>query len=167
MATCPMASGVFSPASSPSILLKRRPSEKLLYRPNTRPRRRASDLLPYDPNRPPPPKMPRMAPPKLGTIAAVVSEFEHCGPGASADRATAWAKEFLAPDQVRAWLAVGLRTDDLGMIIDFRTRGVPPEAITWSINKETILDRIRIRGYSSQAVVRTLRKAGMLQGRSA
>jgi hypothetical protein len=111
--------------------------------------------------------MPRLPDPKPGSIAAAINEFEHCGPQLSAERAELWAQEFFAPDQVRAWLAAGLRTADLGMVIDFRTHSVPPEAMTWSINKESILDRIRIHGYSSQAVVRTLRKAGMLQGRSA
>lgn len=130
-------------------------------------RKRAMDQLPYTPNRRTRPRIPRVPEPKPGTIAAVINEVEQCGPSLSSERAARWAAAFFTPDQVRAWLEVGLRTADLDLIINLREVGVPAEAITWRVNKETILDRIRIRGYSAHEVTQTLQKAGMLPSRSA
>jgi len=113
------------------------------------------------------PHMPRLPDPKPGTIAAIINEIEHCGPMLAAERAMLWGNELFTPSEIRAWLENGLRTDDLGLIIDFRAAGVPPEAMTWSARGETMLDRIRIHGYSAHAVVRTLQNTGLLARKSA
>ena len=85
-------------------------------------------------------------------------------PGAAltlaAERAMVCGKELFAPNDVRAWLQNGLRTADLALVADFRTLGVPPEAMGWKVGDGTMLDRIRIRHYSAYVVARTLRNAG-------
>lgn len=131
-------------------------------------RRQRADRLPYDQRRSRrPPRVLRVPAPKPGTIAAVIYEIEQCGAQTSEDRAILWAREFFEPNQVRAWLEAGLRTADLGLIIDFRTLGVPPEAMSWAIRGESVLDRIRIRQYSAHDVTRTLQNAGLLTRKSA
>jgi hypothetical protein len=111
--------------------------------------------------------MPRVPIPKPGTIAAVIYDIEGCGAQISEERAVLWAQEFFAPDRVKAWLETGLRTGDLGLIIDFRKLGVPPEAMGWEVRGESILDRIRIHHYSAHNVARTLQNAGLLTRKSA
>lgn len=110
----------------------------------------------------PAPRIPRLPNPKPGTIAAVIDNVEHCGPILTAERAMLWAHELFAPNEVKAWLDAGLQTADLGLIIDFRTLSVPPEAMGWSVRGEAVLERIRIGQHSAQAIARTLRKPGFL-----
>ena len=93
--------------------------------------------------------------------------MEHSTPEFAAEQAQRWARHLFTPADVRAWLANGLRTNDLDLIVEFRSRGIPPEAMSWSIRGETMLDRIRLRGYTAQHVMRTLWKAGLLPKRSA
>ena len=100
--------------------------------------------------------------PRPGTIAAVICEVEHYGPESSAQLAWRWAQHLFVPSEVRAWLASGLRSDDLDLIVELRSLGIPPEAVNWVIRGETMLDRIRFRRYAAQDVARTLRHAGLL-----
>jgi hypothetical protein len=130
-------------------------------------RRRQAEMLSSVPVRPrrrrpkPPP------PPRPGTIAAVIWEIEHLGPEFSAQRVRRWAEHLFTPAQVRAWLTNGLRSDDLDLIVELRSLGIPPEAMSWGIRGESVLDRIRLRGYTAQHVARTLQQAGLLPKRSA
>lgn len=71
------------------------------------------------------------------------------------------------PADVKAWLTNGLSSNDLELIVELRSLAIPPEAMSWSIRGETMLDRIRLRGYTAQHVARTLRQAGLLPKRSA
>ena len=80
----------------------------------------------------------------------------------AAERAMFWAQELSAPSEVEAWLDAGLQTAGLGLIIDCRTLGVPPEAMGWSVRGEMMLERIRIGQYPARAIARTLRNAGLL-----
>lgn len=132
-------------------------------------RRRQEQQSPYGqrPPRPRPPRRSRVPDPKPGTIAAVIFEITHCSPEWAAEKAMFWAQEMFEPNDVRAWMEAGLRTDDLGLIIDFRKAGVPPEAMGWKLRTETMLDRIRTHGYSAQDIMRTLRTAGLLERKSA
>jgi hypothetical protein len=110
---------------------------------------------------------PKPAPqPRPGTIAAVICEVEHYGPEFSAQQAWRWAQHLFTPSDVRAWLTNGLRCDDLDLIVELRSLGIPPEAMNWAVRGETMLDRIRLRGYTAQHVGRTLRHAGLLLKRS-
>ena len=102
-----------------------------------------------------------------GTIAAVICEVEHYGPEFSAQRAWRWAQHLFTPSEVRAWLTNGLRSDDLDLIVELRSLGIPPEAMSWAVRGESMLDRIRLHGYTAQHVARTLRHAGLLPKRSA
>jgi hypothetical protein len=68
---------------------------------------------------------------------------------------------------VEAWLTAGLTTDDLELIVELRSLGVPPEAMTWVLRRETMLDRIRLRGYSAREIARMLQREGLLPQRSA
>lgn len=133
--------------------------------PDAQPKRRRETLSPAAGragSRPP-----RPAPPRPGTIAAVICEVEHYGPESSAQQAWRWAQHLFAPSEVRAWLASGLRSRDLDLVVEFRSLGIPPEAMSWIIRGECILDRIRLRGYTAQHVARTLRHEGLLPKRSA
>ena len=113
-------------------------------------------------------RRPKPAPqPRPGTIAAVICEVEHHGPEFSEQQAWRWAQRLFTPSQVRAWLTSGLRTDDLDLIVELRSLGIPPEAVNWAVRGESMLDRIRVRGYTAQHIARTLRHAGMLPRRSA
>jgi hypothetical protein len=116
------------------------------------------------PRSPRPRRSPGLRP---GSIAAVISEIEGCGQEPSIERAMRWGSELFTPNDVRAWLRNGLTTDDLPQIVELRALGVPPEAMTWQVNKETILDRIRIRRYSAQTVALTLQRAGLLPRKAA
>ena len=113
-------------------------------------------------------RRPKPAPqPRPGTIAAVICEVEHHGPEFSEQQAWRWAQHLFTPSEVRAWLTSGLRTDDLDLIVELRSLGIPPEAMTWTVRGESMLDRIRLRGYTAQHIVRTLRHAGLHPKRSA
>lgn len=68
---------------------------------------------------------------------------------------------------MEAWLIAGLHTDDLELVVDLRSLGVPPEAISFVVRKETILDRIRLRACSARGIARTLQREGLLPRRSA
>ena len=105
--------------------------------------------------------------PKPGSIAAIIADVERCGPELSSRRAIRWAQQLFAPAQVAAWLGSGLRTDDLELIVDLRSFGVPPEALGWVVRKETMLDRIRLRNCSARDIVRILRREGLLPPLSA
>jgi hypothetical protein len=134
------------------VVQQRQQAQQLPY--GQRPRRRG-------------PRMPRLPEPKSGSIAAIISGIEHCGPMTAAESAMLWAKELFASSEVRAWLEAGMKTADLGLIVDFRESGVPPEAMGWKVRGETILDRIRVHHYSALAVVKTLQTAGLLTRKSA
>lgn len=113
-------------------------------------------------------RRPKPAPqPRPGTIAAVICEVEHHGPEFSEQQAWRWAQHLFTPSEVRAWLTSGLRTDDINLIVEFRSLGIPPEAMNWAVRGESMLDRIRVRGYTAQHIARTLRHAGLLPKRSA
>lgn len=104
--------------------------------------------------------------PRPGTIAAVICEVGHDGPEFSEQQA--WRSQHLyTPSEVRAWLTSGLRTDDLDLIVELRSLGIPPEAMNWAVRGESMLDRIRVRGYTAQHIARTLRHASLLPKRSA
>lgn len=105
--------------------------------------------------------------PRPGTIAAVICEVEHYGPESGAQQAWRWAQHLFTPSEVRAWLTSGLRSDDLDLIVELRSLGIPPEAMSWAVRGESMLDRIRLRGYTAQHIARTLRHAGLLPKRSA
>jgi hypothetical protein len=139
----------------------------LRFNPDAQRRRSAEAPPPFDPNRPrrrrpkPPP------PPRPGTIAAVICEIEHYGPEFAAQHAERWARHMFTPADVKAWLTNGLRSNDLELIVELRSLGIPPEAMGWVIRGETMLDRTQLRGYTAQHVARTLRQAGLLPKRSA
>jgi hypothetical protein len=78
-----------------------------------------------------------------------------------------WARTWFTPEQVRAWFQAGLRTSDLQLVVDLHAHGVPPEAMGWVVRKETMLERIRQRGYTAEDVARTLRQEGLLSRRAA
>lgn len=113
------------------------------------------------------PRSVRLPGPKPGSIAAVIAELERCGPELSSRRAVRWARQFFSATEVTAWLNAGLTTDDLELIIELRSRGVPAEALQWTVRKESMLDRIRLRGYSAQEIIGILRREGLLPPRSA
>ena len=105
--------------------------------------------------------------PRPGTIAAVINEVEHYGPEFSAQQAWRWAQHLFTPSEVRAWLTNGLRSDDLDLIVELRSLVIPPEAMSWAVRGESMLDRIRLHGYTAQHVARTLRNVGLLPKHSA
>lgn len=107
------------------------------------------------------------AAPTPGSIAAVLNDIEQCGPELSRLRAGRWGRQLFTPQDVRAWLAVGLKSDDLDLVVELRSLGVPPEAMAWVVRKETVLDRIRVRHYSARDIARLLRREGLLPHRSA
>jgi hypothetical protein len=74
--------------------------------------------------------------------------------------------ELFAPNEVKAWLDVGLHTVGLGLIVGFCTLGVPLEAMSWCVRGETMLERIWIGQYSAHAIARALRNAGLLSRES-
>lgn len=110
----------------------------------------------------PGPQAPRLPSPRPGTLAAIINDIERCGSTPAAERAMLWAKEFFTPSEVRAWLAAGLRTSDLGLVIDFRKLGIQPEAMTWEVRGGTMLDRIRHDKYSAYEIELVLRNAGLM-----
>lgn len=112
-------------------------------------------------------RSPRSTEPAPGSFAAVISEFEQCGPETAKQFAMRWAREMFTPGQVRAWLQAGLQTNDLELVVELRSLGVPPKAMGWVVRKETMLERIRQRGYTAQAVARTLRQEGLLPPQAA
>lgn len=105
--------------------------------------------------------------PPAGSIAAVINNIEGCGPYASRVRAVRWARLYCTPKEVEAWLKSGLKTDDLDLIAELRSLGVPPEAMQWTVRKETMLDRIRLRNCSAAEVAGILRREGLLAVRAA
>jgi hypothetical protein len=105
--------------------------------------------------------------PVPGSYAAIISEFEQCGPEVGRQRAMQWARAMFTPDQVRAWLRAGLRTSDLELVTELRDLGIRPEAMGLTVRKETMLDRVRYHGYTAGQVARTLRAEGLLPPRAA
>jgi hypothetical protein len=105
--------------------------------------------------------------PVPGSYAAIISEFEQCGPQISRQRAMQWARAIFTPDQVRAWMRAGLRTSDLELVTELRDLGVRPEAMGLTVRKLTMLDRVRYHGYTAGQVARTLRAEGPLSPRAA
>lgn len=97
----------------------------------------------------------------------MINDIEQCGPKLSRQRAARWARQLFTPRQVEAWLSAGLGTDDLELAVELRSLGVPPGALTWVVRKETIVDRIRLRGCSAREVARILQREGLLPQRSA
>jgi hypothetical protein len=71
-----------------------------------------------------------------------------------------WAREMFPPEQVRAWLRTGLQTSDLGLIVELRAPGVPPELMTLTVRRQSMLDRIRHHGYTAGRIARTLQLEG-------
>ena len=129
-----------------------------------RPDETLSSSAPVRARRRPPKPAP---PPRPGTIAAVICECEHYSPESSAQLAWRWAQHLFTPSEVRTWLTNGLRSDDLDLIVELRSLGIPPEAMNWAVRGESMLDRIRVHGYTAQHVARTLRHAGLLPKRLA
>jgi hypothetical protein len=118
-----------------------------------------------DGRRPRRPVRPSAPPP--GSIAAIINDIERCGPELSRHRAAIWGRHLFTAREVEAWLTAGLGTDDLELIVELRSLGVPPEAMTWVIRKETMLDRIRLRTCSAREIARILQREGLLTQRSA
>jgi hypothetical protein len=107
-------------------------------------------------------RFPEPPAPTPGSIAAVINQIERCGPSLSQERATRWAKQLFTPYEVEAWLSAGLRTDDLELVVELRSLGIPPKAMDWVVRKETVLDRIRLRNYSARAIAGMLRREHLL-----
>jgi hypothetical protein len=139
----------------------------LRFNPDTERRRSAEALPSLGPIRPRRRRPKPAPPPRPGTIAAVICEIEHYGPESAARHAEHWARHMFLPADVKAWLINGLSSNDLDLIVELRSLGIPPEAMSWGIRGETMLERIRLRGYTAQHVARTLRHAGLLPKRSA
>jgi hypothetical protein len=105
--------------------------------------------------------------PKPGSYAAIISEIEQCGTELSKQRAMEWACAMFTPEQMRAWLRAGLRTNDLDLIVELRTLGVLPELVGLTVRRESMLDRIRHHGYTPAQIARTLQIEGLLSPRAA
>ena len=114
------------------------------------------------------PRRPAQAPaPPLGSVAAIINDIGRCEPKLSRHRANQWARHFFTAREVEAWLTAGLRTEDLELVFDLRSLGIPPEAMSFVVRKETILDRIRLRACSARGIARMLQREGLLPRRSA
>jgi len=113
------------------------------------------------------PRPAQTAAPAPGSIAAVISELEQCGPELSRQRAGLWGRHLFTSQDVRAWLTAGLHSGDLDLVVELRSLAVPPEAMAWVVRKETVLDRIRLRNYRARDIARMLQREGLLPPRSA
>lgn len=139
----------------------------LQFNPDAKGGRQAEMLSPLPVGRPRRRRPKPLPPPRPGTIAAVLCEIEHFGPEFAREEAQRWARHLFTSAEVRAWLTSGLRSKDLDLIVELRSLGIPPEGISWVIRGESMLDRVRLRGYTAQHVLRTLRNEGLLPKRSA
>jgi hypothetical protein len=77
--------------------------------------------------------------------------------------AARWAEALLiTPGELSAWLAAGIKYNEIALVLDLRAEGVPPEALGWIVRRASMLDRIRHRRYSAAQVAETLRNEGRL-----
>jgi hypothetical protein len=107
-------------------------------------------------------------PPKPGTLARVL--YDHTpslGTDAAERTALMWAREYITPKEARDWLAAGLGVGDLHLVATLRAHQVPPAALGWRVNGDTILDKLKVYGRSVADVSRLLRREKRLPPLSA
>ena len=110
------------------------------------------------------PSWPKTEPLDPNGLAYVLDEYDRAaGHDVARRRAKLWASTMLiTPKEARAWFEAGLRPNDGQLLAELRREGVTPEMLSTRIRGETVLDRIRCRGYGVEMVVRTLRGSGLM-----
>lgn len=106
---------------------------------------------------------PKPKPGDPNTLAAVFLDADPgAGPAEARRRAKVWADHLhVTPDDVCAWFAAGLGPVDLQLVADLTAHDITPELLSTRLRGETMLDRIQIRNYSLQQVIRTLQNANL------
>lgn len=108
--------------------------------------------------------LPPGEPVRPGSLAAVFAEETRCNPETAHQLARLWTRYCLTePLIVREWLRADFDRHDASIVAELCRYGLTPELMTTPLRGETMLDRMRLYGYTPDKVAATLQEAGLVK----